>query len=366
MSRFLDSLFKGNTKKRIVILAPLLLIFAAIAVYSMFTPLLTSNETVVNSVQIGTSYEYKAVITPNILYPNGGTVDAGDTIFKKITTAIPLDIKSTIVADQEVVAKGTYEVELLIKANDLWERSFPLDEKRSFDLKGTELSIIDGTFTIDLNKMNRFITQVEEETGIKPSQYVFEVTPNIIGEIQFGGQEKNIDLGDKLIFDYMYDELVLSSEKAFTSVNTFSSVETISNAFFGLPIEQTRIVSTIISILLLLFILITIKNVTPIRNKSTALQSDKINKKYSNRIIQVSQKVSDAQKTIISMYSFKSILKIADEKELPIFCHKMYGDGNAVYFIVDGDYVYDYETVKSTVTTSTEKVSGSEKAYADG
>ena len=129
--------------------------------------------------QIGDNYDYKATITPNILYPNGGTVEVGDTIFKKITTAIPFNLKSTINSDNEVIAKGTHEVQLLVNAGDLWERSFPLEQKKSFEQKGTEISLIDTAYKIDLGKVNTFITQVEEETGIRPSQYTIEVVPNI-------------------------------------------------------------------------------------------------------------------------------------------------------------------------------------------
>ena len=70
------------------------------------------------------------------------------------------------------------------------------------------------------------------------------------------------------------------------------------------------------------------------------------------------------EKSIISLTSFKSILKIADEKELPIFFHKIHHDGRAVYFIVDGDYLYNYETLKIDLIRSTKKEVGSIEVYA--
>ena len=60
-------------------------------------------------------------------------------------------------------------------------------------------------------------------------------------------------------------------------------------------------------------------NLVATRKKSLFNPVDKINKKYGNRIIPVSQKINSAQKSIITLHSFKSIIKIADEKELPIF-----------------------------------------------
>jgi len=69
---------------------------------------------------------------------------------------------------------------------------------------------------------------------------------------------------------------------------------------------------------------------------------------------------------IITLCYFKSVLKVADEKELPIFCHKNHEDGTSLFFIVDGGYVYNDETIKSALIHSTEKGIISEKAYANG
>ena len=83
-----------------------------------------------NTSQIETSYDYKATITPNILYPNGGTVEVGDTIFKKITTAIPFNLKSTINSDNEVIAKGTYEVQLASQGRGPLGKIIPFRAKK--------------------------------------------------------------------------------------------------------------------------------------------------------------------------------------------------------------------------------------------
>ena len=213
--------------------------------------------------------------------------------------------------------------------------------------------------------MNTFITQVEEETGIRPSQYTIEVVPNIIGTINYDGQEKNIVVEDKLTFQYLYEEITLSSEKTFTSTTSFTSVETITNSFLGLPIGPVRTASASLSFLLLVLIIYAYKDFATNRTRSIKSQVDKINKKYGSRIILVSQKVKNAQNSIISLHSFSSIIKIADEKELPIFCHRTHEDGSAVYFIVDGDYIYDYETIKTALVRSTEKGEGSEITYAN-
>ena len=346
----------------------MLLLSAAVSIYSFSQSATTTNEKNDNSTQIKTTYDYKATITPNILYPDGGTVEVGDTIFKKITTAIPFNLTSTINSGNEVIAKGTHEVQLVINAGDLWEKSFPLEQQQSFEQKGTEISIIDNAYKIDLEKINAFIMQVEEETGIRPSQYTIEVVPTIIGTINYAGKERDIQVEDKLIFQYSYDDIVLSSEKTFASTTPFSTTEVITNTFklvgVALPLTPVRTVSTVVSLLLLLTILYMNKDFFTKRSTQNPSQIDRINKKYGNRIIQVSEKENIAQKSIITLTSFKSILKIADEKELPIFYHNVHQDGRTAYFIIDGDYFYNYETPKTELVRSTKKGVGSDEVYA--
>jgi hypothetical protein len=223
---------------------------------------------------------------------------------------------------------------------------------------------------VNLEKVKTFIEQVEEETGISPEQYSIEIVPNILGTIYYEGKEKAFNSEEKLVFQYSYDEITLASEKTFTSVTPFTSTEVITNSLtiFGiaLPLIPVRIVSTIFSSLLLIAFIYSYANLLKDRIKPIRSQIDKINKKYGNRIISVSQKVNIDQKSIITLSSFKSVIKVADEKELPIFCHKIHEDGSALYFIVDGDFVYNYETIKSSLIHSTEKGVISEKAYANG
>ena len=54
------------------------------------------------------------------------------------------------------------------------------------------------------------------------------------------------------------------------------------------------------------------------------------------------------------------------KKNFLFFATRAHQDGSAVYFIVDGDYLYNYETIKTDLVRSTEKGAESEEAYANG
>jgi hypothetical protein len=358
---------KRNNKKFYKIIVILLVVSTALTIYTFLQPATTAIQVNDNTAQIKTGFNYKAEITPNILYPNGGSVDVGNTIFKKITVAIPFDLKSKIYSKREVTAFGTYEVQLLIKAGDLWEKKFSLGQKQSFEQSGTEISIIEDTYKIDLEQVKTFINQVEQETGIHPSQYTLEVLPNIEGTIHDAGVEKIFQIQDRLVFQYSMEEILLASEKNYTSMITFASSHVKTKIFTvfsqHLPLSFVRISSLLFSIFLLATYIYVYKNQkvnSTITNKS---EVEIINKRYANRIIPVSQKINIVQKSIFVLDSFKSVMKIADEKELPIFFSQDHKEENSVYFLVDGDYLYTYEMGK---TADTEKRASSGNAYARG
>lgn len=362
---------KQSNKVLFYILVPLFVLSAIIAVLSVLQPSSTTNEINDNTTRFEISYDYKAKIIQNVLYPKGGIIEVNDTIFTKITAAIPFYLNAIFKSDNMVLVKGTYEVDVVVKAGELWERTFPLENEIPFELEGTELAVIDNAYEIDLNEINSFIAQVEEETEIRADYYMIEVIPNINGTILYDGKEMTIPAQNNLVFQLGNEEIRLMSEKSFTSMTPFTTTEVITNTFnfFGtaLPLGPVRIISTILSILLLLPTIYLYKNVLTTRTKSVKTQIDKISKKYGSRLIPVAQKLNTDGKSTIILQSFTSIIKIADEKELPIFCHKVFKDGSAIYFIIDGEYIYHYETMKSEVVQrATEKGAESDEAYAKG
>ena len=372
MVEIVARVFKKNNKKLLIIFTVLLLMSTSITVYSMSQPNTLTNKSDENVSRIDTIYDYKATIKPNLLNPEGGTIEVGDTFFKKITTAIPFTIKSTILSDNEVQANGTYEINLIVKAGELWEKTFPLDKEQTFQQNATEISILDKSYNIDIEKMKTFITQAEEETGVRSDQNTIEVIPTIKGTINYDGQEVPFQVNEKLIFQYTYEKIILASEKSYTSSLPFSTTKEITNSMgifnLELPVDIVRIVSAFLSITLLISTLfIGYKTQWKVRIKPIPTQIEKINKKYSSRIIHVAEKINTNQKSIITVQSFTSILRIADEKELPIFHINNQQSEFATYFIVEGEYFYQYEVskIENVLSRSSKKAPGSDRYVLD-
>ena len=372
MSLFISfkSWMKNNAKAVFYALLLLAVISGVVLVQSLLQPLTTTSEFNDNNANLETSYDYKATITRNVLYPKGGTIDVGDTIFTKITTAIPFDLTTSLSLDHEATIRGSHEVQLVIIAGELWSRVFPLENKQLFELTGTDLAVIDKPYEVKLNEITTFIAQVEEETGIRADQYSIVIAPNIEGTIAYAGETIPFPEQESLVFQLTNDELILLSEKSFKNATHFTSTGIMTNGFkfFGssLSLVHVRVISSIFSFLMLLSLIYLYPILIASRKNTSKNQVDKINKKYGNRIIPVSQKVNSDNKTMITLQSFNSIIKIADEKELPIFYHQIHQDESAIYFIADGDYLYNYETIILTTARSTEEILDGDEAYAKG
>jgi hypothetical protein len=322
-----------------------------------------------NSTQFKTSYDYQAVIKPNILYPNGETIEGGNTIFGKITTVIPVHLNSSVTTEKKVTVEGTHEVQMVIKAGDFWEKSFPLEKKQDFKKEGTNIAFVNNDYTIDLQKVQSFITQVENETGINSEQYTVEILPNIQGSIIYNNEKRAIQIQDLLKFQYDYGNLKLDGEKEFTSTTPFTStMQSVHNTYhimgYNLPLIPIRIISGFMVFLFLVFLIVQYKDKWVHRDKQPYDKYDKINKKYKSRMIPVSKKINITQKANITLDSISSLIRLADERELPIFF--IDEKGSLFYFILDGDYLYSFEPNQLNFSQVMEKEIGSEKVYARG
>lgn len=349
MQKPFEKLQKVGQKKIFLILSILFVLFIFITIFSWVRSSTISTTIYSNDIQIQTSYDYKATMRPTILYPDGGTIEVNDTILRNITSAIPLSIKATISSDNPIAVNGTHEVQVKITSGEYWERIFPLEEKQTFKTEGTEINILNNAtdYKIDLEQINNFIQKVEDEIQIRPEAYIIEIIPNIQGTISFDDTEEIINLTDNLIFQQYSDEIILASEKDFTSsipfTNSIISQNSINLFSFEIPVTIIRTISTVCTFLILVLMIYMKKNLTMHRKKSVQLESKKINKRYKNRLIHISQKIDTTQKSIIPLNAFKHLIQIADSKELPIFYYSHYADETKLYFVIDGSQLYQYE-----------------------
>ena len=83
-----------------------------------------------------------------------------------------------------------------------------------------------------------------------------------------------------------------------------------------------RIISTLLFILLILVILFSFAYLDSGPVKAVTSEGEMIKKKYGSQVIQISQQIDTTGKTIVRFAAFKSLLKIGNEIEQPIFLYE--------------------------------------------
>ena len=344
-------------KKMFVIPLVLLLGLGIFSIITWLKPTHITTEKVENSVQFETNYSYQAKYEENILYPNGEVVEAGNIIIRNFVEELPVTISSTVNSVSPVAVNGTHEVKIVLQADKLWTREFPLEEKQSFKLEGKNINLLDSSvFYIDYKELEDFIQEVEDEVSISPQMYTMMIQPNIEGTITYNGKTENFQLNDPLTFQRYFEELVLASDTEFstplTSTSKYTVVNTLSILGMELPILMLRIFSTVLAGLLLLAVGYLYKDA--LRNKTTKIQleSEKISQKYKKRLVPIAQKKYKNEESILQLRSFESVVQIADAKDLQIFHYNDPHDSSKLYFVIDEGYIYQYKLEEGNILYS--------------
>ncbi|WLR55491.1 DUF5305 family protein [Mesobacillus subterraneus] len=319
-----------------------------IAFKAFLTPADNVETKINNSISQNTVFDYKATVTPNTLYPDGGTIEPGKSIFTNITSSIPVNIKTSIQSDNPIEAEGTKEIVLSISSGDLWEKEFPLKPAESFSLTGKDLSIVDGKYIIDLDKVSNFIETVESETKISNSSYMVSIKPKFEGFLTYKDNQYEFKNDALLSFEYTKEKISLMNENGLEYVNN-SNVEDniVTDTRFQIlgidaPLEIVRWASTFLSILLLIVLgLIYFSKKTG----SGSHEAESIDKKFKSRIINVSEELDLSGKTKIPLTAFKDLIQISEERELPVF--KQESQSFLHFFVLENDFCFIY-MVKTT------------------
>lgn len=356
---------KINKKYRILILGLIVFIFLIstfFALKAIGQPLNIEEKATENKIEERTSFDYAASVHPSTLYPQGGKIAPDGVIFTNLTDKLIVQIDSSISAEKPVRVEGKVEVIYTLTAKDMWEREFNLVSTQGVNLQGTTNSLLKKEIQIDLEKISSYIKRVEEETLVRPSNYMLTIKPKIKGTVY--GENDNviyeIDNGIDIPFELsgQYVKYAAESpEKEFIKTKILESTKQVPQSFdfFGMkmPIVSARYIFGIISIISLAFILIALieKSMT---NKKIITEVSLIDKKNKNKIIEVSDDVNFGELPQLSLKSFKALLQIAEEKEEPILRYSNHIEGTVYYYVLGTTITYYYRSSENIVAKGSE------------
>lgn len=343
-----------NTRWLHIIIVILFVLSVFLSLNVLSKPNVVTDNIQDNEIRENANFIYKADVSPCAIYPKGGVIDPEGFIITKITKSIILNVSSSITADKPVAVKGVRSLTYSIVAENLWERSFTLEKDKSFDLNGTDNKIIDGQYKLNLQEILSYIDQAEKDTGTKPNKYILKIIPKVTGNIV--GTDRTIPLSTipGLTFEINYGQLILINKdgEPGTTINNFlniipvessnTTLATYNLAGLKIPLQLLKYIFPILALGLFILYMFMQKSKIRLFDVKTLSESEKINRKYKNRLIYLRGQINTDGKSILIMESFKSLLSIADDRELSILCIRM-PDESVQYCVADGDYIYCYK-----------------------
>jgi hypothetical protein len=351
-------IFLKNKQKPFYISIVVLWIISTIFAWKAFRqPLQIERKTPENRIVQKTDMEYKIGVIPCSLYPDGGIIKPEGFIFTNITDSIKIHINSIVSADRPISVKGACHVIAKLKAEGLWERQYLLKEKAHLEMEAKENRLIEGEYTIKPAVFLNFIEAVEEDTKTRSARYLLTVKPLFEGNIVYNDTKIPLDSSPELTFeitnsliklvdergDNLTDDQTVSIDKReFLKEDIIERTETINQKFNFLGLEfptiAVRCIFSLMSLLLLAHILSDILRKNRLKRDSLS-DAARIDIKYRGRLIPIKRQLD--MSSFLKLDSFKLLLKIADDKEQPIF---RYEDLNKIvmYYVVDENHIYSY------------------------
>jgi hypothetical protein len=324
----------------------LLVLFSAIAFRTFTSPEHVNMVTYMNNIQQKTDYSYKIDVIPSSLYPYGGTITPEHRIFTKITENLIVSISSMIRAEKPVLVEGSYKIIIKLVAEDLWEKEYNIIiSNQKINIEGTEISLINDAVRIPIHDILEYTQIMEQELGYSSDRYLISINPIIEGTIKAGNKSNPITSPPELTFSLTSRDISLIGEKSFVNDNPVQETEVLVSDYnfmgFSIPLSIARLVSFILTLGPLTYI--SLYTVNALRNqKENIYESVAIDLKYKNRLINLKRSFDYSDKYILIVDDFKSLVRIADEKELPILRF----EASAVsvnYFVINGQCIYSYQ-----------------------
>lgn len=365
--------FKRNKYKIFFIFVAVLWIISTFLTLKAFRqPLELEQKSLLNTITEKTVFEYNAEVIPCTLYPSGGVVTPEGHVMTAITSRINIHMESWVTSQKPVEVKGSQEILLKLVAENLWEREFIISNKSQFNLTGDKNQLIMGDYGINPHDFINYIDKVEEETKIRAGRYYIKIKPVLEGEIVYKDTTLNFDPTPELVFEIGNNQLSLvknqikdqtgdvpKNKLEFSKNTPIEIINIIPQPFviFGKSFSpiKARVVLATLSIITFAIIIKILWSRRKELSKSMT-ESQKIDKKYSSRIIKVDQEYKLDNPFYLE--SFKTLLKIADEKEQPILRFRT-RERYTSYCVIDGRQQYVYTAVDPLISST--DISGDRK-----
>ena len=344
---------KRGFKKRIVLprfirliiigIISLFLLYSAFNVYASYQKQeTTTKSTTVFSYYQNGFFDYKVYLNNNSIYQDKEFLLPGEGIYftniiKNITTSFTYSLN----IDTNAEISGSYNLAAEIQTS-LWSKNYSIDTKNSngtFKSNGKKVEFTIDFFDVDLDYYENIVSKIEGETGVTVS------SPNLIIKCSIN---VIIKTPSKTIYktftpSLSYTLKTKQIEITENAANYQSNMETEKQTQYHKEVVDERNRWSLVSILLLV-ILIIILIITRSNLKISQIEKNvkKINKKYGEWLVEITNNPVDSSKKMITLKSFDDLTKTGEELGKPIL-HYHESFNSHLFYVMDGSTVFVYE-----------------------
>lgn len=310
-----------KTKKYILAILLILLLFTGIQTYSTATEKKTATEeTVVFEYSCQPSVNYAVNIRPNELYP-GTVLEEGGYYSKLLLEHIQADFAVDYQGSDTTPIKIQYQVLATVNGyqgqdagkNIYWTKSFPLTEEKTVEIEGDSWRG-EEQINFTLGDYDALAVRAKEITGMKVSN---EVIVELSGTItaQTATEEVTIPFSSNLQIPLLEDVFQVTKTGGEPVQGSVTETEEII-----MPFDRTKVSLLTVLMLLCIAAIPVLKFVIKEPDELTLLRkkNNGIIKNYGSRMVAM-QEIPDLEYSrYYQVYSMKDMIKIADEMQKPI------------------------------------------------
>ena len=290
------------------------------------------------------SFSYAAAAPPGIY--EGNAAKTGEPIFRRLISRVNVVFDYRLQAEQAESLEGTSRLTAVLSGNNGWRSAVELQGESAF--RGSSARI---QGTLDLPRLQAILDDLQQQTGVRPSQYTLAIVPSIAISGTLAGQPLRDTFSPQLLFalDELQMQLMAQQKNGSNGSDPLQpsesksvrqsreAVNTISFLGLSLAVPTARSLAVIG---LALSLLGAGALVVATRGGLAGDEEARIRAKYGAQLVSVHDSGLLEGRSLVEVATIDDLAKIA-ERSGRMILHRS-DAGGQVYFVQDDDIVFSY------------------------
>ena len=298
-------------------------------------------------------FSYSAAAPPGLY--DGNVVKTGEPVFRRLISRVNVAFDYRLEAEKAADLSGTSRLVAVLASNNGWRSNIELQGESSFHGSETRLSGV-----LDLSRIQAALDELEQQTGVKSSQYTLAIVPSIAINGTLTGQVLRDSFSPQLVFSLneLQMHLAAQSSRGGENPDPFLSGENKSLrkpreapntiALLGLSLDVST-ARTLSLIGLALSLLGGGALALAARRGSSDTAEARIRSRYGPLLVNVRDSNLSVGRSVVEVASIDDLAKIA-ERNSRMILHQAHA-GEHAYFVQEDDITYCYKAASGTTPT---------------